>query len=357
MYKALNIQDNTEIVILDPKWLRAIHQIRELDHRDLLVCQGCRQPVRVRAGKLRRKHFAHKHLANCDYADESETLHNARAVLYEWLVTRFGENVTIEKKVESIDLFRPIDCWVQQGPSIFAYWIFDSTLKPEKRGILQSSAKKLGIPIHWVFCQEMLRTEQDHPEKLILSTTEREFIQPSRYDKLFTGGYSTKGSLHYLDADNRKLLTARGLALVHQPQVYQGFHMTSDLEKVQVSPQDGEFVHDGEHDKLQNYEQQLMTIGTSPNRRWERFALERSLSLANRPLESQNSNSDNESDLLDTFNNKSENQALNEISPQIYPGAKTGTCLFCGKSTQDWWWYDGKTGHCKCRSCLSQGKS
>ena len=106
MYKALDTRTNTEVVILDPKWLRVIDQLRELDRQDILVCQGCHQPVRVRAGKYRRKHFAHKQLENCDYADESAVLQNARAVLYEWLVSKYGEEVTIEKKLEGMDLFQ-----------------------------------------------------------------------------------------------------------------------------------------------------------------------------------------------------------------------------------------------------------
>jgi competence CoiA-like predicted nuclease len=81
MYKALDIRDNTEVVILDSKWLRAINQLREFDHQDILVCQGCKQPVRVRAGEQRREHFAHKHLENCDYADESAVLRNSLAVI------------------------------------------------------------------------------------------------------------------------------------------------------------------------------------------------------------------------------------------------------------------------------------
>ena len=133
MYKALNIRDNAEIVILDLKWLRSITQLRAYDHQDLLVCQGCKQPVRVRAGEHRQVHFAHKHLNNCDYADELAVLRNARAVLYEWLVSKFGENVTIEKKTDEVDLFRPIDCWVIQGSTVFAYWIFDKQLKLGKR--------------------------------------------------------------------------------------------------------------------------------------------------------------------------------------------------------------------------------
>ena len=36
MYKALDIRDNTEIVILDSKWLIAINQLDEYDRQDLL---------------------------------------------------------------------------------------------------------------------------------------------------------------------------------------------------------------------------------------------------------------------------------------------------------------------------------
>ena len=249
MYKALDIRDNTEIVILDVKWLRAINQLREFDRQDFLVCQGCKQPVRVRAGEQRRKHFAHKHLENCDYADESAVLRNARAVLYEWLVSKFGKNVTIEKKIDGIDLFRPIDCWVNQDSTTFAYWIIDSTLKSEKRKILQNGLEKLGIHFNWVFAIEMFRTEQNDPDKLVLSTTEREFIQHSKYD-IPTKDYFGNGSLHYLDAENRKLITFRCLSLYHKPQIYRGISQISDLENILVSPQNGEFVHDGEYEKL-----------------------------------------------------------------------------------------------------------
>ena len=356
MYKALDIRDNTEIVILDPKWLRSINQLREFDHQDFLVCQGCKQPVRVRAGDQRRKHFAHKHLANCDYEDESSILRNARAVLYEWLVSKFGDNVTIEKKVDGIDLFRPIDCWVKQDSAVFAYWIFDSRLKSEKRKILQDSIEKLGIHVNWVFALEVLHTEQDHPDKLILSTTEREFIRRSKYDAPFTSGHFTNGSLHYLDIENRKMITFRGVSLYHEPQIYKGFNLTSDLEKLLISPQNGEFVHDGEHDKLQKYEQQLKVIGESPNMRWERFAFQKNPDFISQSLENQNLKNSNEREDLDILNKKSGHQNFEE-TPPTSSLFKTGTCVTCGEITQDWWWRDGKTGQCECHSCYKKSKS
>jgi hypothetical protein len=351
MYKALDIRDNTEVVILDPKWLRVINQLREIDRQNFLVCQGCKQPVRVRAGEQRREHFAHKHLENCEYADESDVLRNARAVLYEWLVSKFGEKVAIEKKVEGIELFRPIDCWVTLNSTVFAYWIIDSTLKPEKRWVLQSGLKKLGIHINWVFALEILRTEQGHPDKLVLSTTEREFIQHSKYD-LPVNGYGSNGSLHYLDAKNRRMATFRCLSLYHEPQIYKGIRQISDLKKILVSPQNGEFVHNGEHEKLQKYRQRLESGKKYLDRKGESLVIQNPSELIIQPLERSD-----ERKILDEQNKKTWDQTSENIPSFISIDSKTGACVFCGEITEDWWWYDGKTGHCKCRTCLKQGKS
>ena len=95
---------------------------------------------------------------------------------------------------------------------------------------MQEGLKKLGIQTNWVFALEMLRTEQDDPDKLVLSTTEREFIKRSKYD-IPGNGYYGKGSLHYLDAENRKLTTFRCLSLYHEPQIYNGRIQSSDLRK------------------------------------------------------------------------------------------------------------------------------
>ncbi len=327
MYKALDIRNNTEIVIIDPKWLRAINQLREFDRQDFLVCQGCGQPVRLRAGDRRREHFAHKHLENCDYAEGSAILHNSRAVLYEWLVGKFGDKVTVEKKIDGTDLFRPVDCWVEKDSVVFAYWIFDSTLKPKKRMDLQLIQEKPRIHFNWIFTANLLHVEPDHPDRIALSTNEREFIRDSKYDTVYAKGrLTTKGSLHYLDAENRKLSTFRSLSLYHGPQIYKGYFLSSDLKDVLVSPHQGEFVHRGEYEKLQEYQKQLKVNGELPCRKWGSSIFQREKDLHKTPVAS--------------------------FSPFVI-----GKCEFCGEMTSDWWSYDGKTGICKCKACLKQGKS
>ena len=56
MFKAIHTLDDQEIIILDPEWedVNKLNELRGLDRRDLLVCQECRQPVRVRAGEDRQ---------------------------------------------------------------------------------------------------------------------------------------------------------------------------------------------------------------------------------------------------------------------------------------------------------------
>src|SRR5512145_1200795 len=93
MYKAVFLQTGEEIIILHPYWRKRIEQLRVMDRADLLVCQGCRQPLRVKAGEMKRAHFAHKHLKACSYGSESPEILNARAVLYEWLLKEFDPEV------------------------------------------------------------------------------------------------------------------------------------------------------------------------------------------------------------------------------------------------------------------------
>jgi hypothetical protein len=122
-----------------------------------------------------------------------------------------------------------------------------------------------------------------------------------------------------------------------------------------ISPQNGEFVHDGEHDKLQKYEQQLKAIGKSPNKREEIFVVSRNPDLFSPSLENQNLKSATERDRLDTSRIVSVHLDLEE-APYICFESKV-VCIFCGEITQNWWWYDNPTNTCKCKPCREKGKS
>ena len=340
MFKSLNVQDGSEVIILDPKWLEDIEKLRVMARKNLLVCQGCNHPVGVRAGQERRRrpHSAHKSLADCTYIEESIALRNARAALYEWLVSKFGDHVTIERKIDSVDLPRPIDCWVEKDSKTFAYWIFDRGLKLEKRMHLFECFQKLKVNVNYVFSIDIFRRDDNHPESILLSTTERDFLSRSDYD------LKRGNTLHYLDPENRKITTFRGLHLVHQPQVYSGNNLTSNLEETLISPKNGEFVHKGEHEraKQQREERAALEIRLKEAEIWHHY-----VPLPVRP----------EAQPV-THPPPKPRDFGNMESPSISSLDKRGICVSCGRQTTDWFahWIEDGVGKCKCNQCMRQGK-
>jgi hypothetical protein len=351
VYKAINTRDGTAIIILDPRWANALDYLRSLDAQDLLVCQRCRQPLRVRAGQVKRWHFAHKHLLNCPYGQESPELLDARAVLYEWLVSKFGDKAVIEKTIAGTHFERPIDCWIERGSASIAYWIIDKATVPDDRETIRSGLGRLKVAVNWLFAISMLREDEDRPECVHLTTTERQFMQQTVYDPVVSSDPDGK-SLHYLDADSRTLTTFRGLHLVHAPQLFHGHKLSHIVAEILVAPETGEFVHTGEHERLQEYrqqqaelEKQLRQAQEAQAKRgpsWRQSVAERPSTLPAAPPRW---------------------MALLENKPE--PGNQAGTtpvyqaeavCEFCGKKTTDWWYFDPKTGLCKCRTCYQQGR-
>lgn len=337
MYKAINRDTNAEIVILEPAWADRLNSLRAWDRGDVLVCQECQQPVRVRAGRVRAWHFAHKHREDCPLGRESPQLLQARAALYRWLVAKFGaERVTLEKRINGSKLPRPVDCWVTGTQQSFAYWIFEAGLKPQRRDALHTALNRPDVLAHWLFLSAMLQQDEDNRETVYLTTTEREFMQSSEYDQ---PTMPRGGSLHYLDQETGRVTTYRGLRLKHSPQVFQGKQRVHPLDEILVSPKTGEFVHPGEHEQLQVYreEQQRqekiiakLTPLPSPQRP---LIVPPPTIVVSPPLISRSS--------ADSF----------PPSPGGALDMPAGICETCGEETRDWWYYDGKTGMCQCRKC------
>ena len=345
MFKSLNILNNKEIVIIDPKWQQDLDRLRAMDRADILVCQGCREPVRVRAGQKRRPHFAHKHRLSCSYSDESADLLDARAVLYEWLSGKFGESVSIEKKVEENYLFRPVDCWVEIDNKIFAYWIIDTSLTPEKRDKLRIGFNRLNVHVNYVFTFKMLRKLADDNSRINLTTTERDLMQRSKYDEVHDIGSDTGKSLHYLDTQQHQIITFRALNIVHLPQGYMGSEIRSELADTLVSPTNGEFVHSGEHEQLRQCQEEKAAI---ERRRREIQEQQQKIIVSSPQIFS------NQSPFFSQTSSKTSKTA--HESPIIDPQFKEGLCIFCGETTTDWWYHEGKSGLCKCKNCKNQGR-
>jgi hypothetical protein len=341
MYKALDKRTNVEIIILDPQWEDRLEQLRSMGRSDQLVCQGCLQPVRFRAGEIRHPHFAHKHLQGCSFGKESPKILVARAILYRWLQQKYPGNVSIEKNFTDLNLPRPIDCWVRAKKKVFAYWIIDRKLRAETRGKLHSIFNKLRVGVQWVFLSDMLEHAQNHEGCISLSTTERDFLFRSKYDEIILGNSNwwkdVGQTIHYLDIKNEKFLSYRSLDLVHSPSIFSGIKKEHLLQEMMISPKNGEFVHPGEHEQLklvkEEIERHRMKLKSEENQ-----ITKQSLFVPNQGTQAAAS-----------FRWKYREDDLKLEKKD----KEKGICIYCGELTDNWWhiWSENGVRKCKCRDC------
>lgn len=108
--------------------------------------------------------------------------------MYEWLVTKFGEQVTVEKKVDETSFSRPVDCGVQKDSGALAYWILEVAAPPQTRDALRDGFRRLAVVVQWVFLAPMLHEDAEMPNWVQLTTTEREFMRHTVYDDIVSQG-------------------------------------------------------------------------------------------------------------------------------------------------------------------------
>jgi hypothetical protein len=337
VYKAVHRDSGEEILTLSPFWRGKIKELRPLDREDLLLCQGCRQAVRLKAGAHKRPHFAHKHLQGCAIGDESARLLGARAVVYDWLSAQFPGQVDAEWSPAELDLPRPADCRVRLDEGGFVAWIVDTTLKLEIRQRIQAALSKAGTSVCWLLLSNLLRPDPNHPAWLLLSPTERDFLVQTPYDEIGRENRllaSEFGStLHYLDVERESLLTFRSLERVHAPNVFAGRREEAALAQVSILPE-GQIVYAGEERSLNA----------------SRVARARQTERVQRWLEPSTRRTAPQPEML-----REQPRAAGE--PAVLTQHEVVTCIYCGERTTDWWtaWTEDGERLGKCRTCLDRG--
>jgi hypothetical protein len=344
MYKAIHPQTEQEIIILSPLWLKRIAQLRAMDQADLLVCQGCRQPLRVKAGEVKRPHFAHKHLQACSFGTESAEILAARAVLYDWLFRQFGEAVDVEKELPASPLPRPVDCWVEASAGTFAYWIVESGIKLEPREAIKAAFNAPGVQFHVVFLASMLNEEKKEFQSLLLTPTERAFMKTTPFDEALAGIAEAGSSLHYLDTTAETLITYRDLRLHHRPNWYKGMKKTTRLDAMRASMLTGDPLHPGEMDRLRSFQKKQQRLEKKQQQFQQREAeWARRLSQNDQPGQQARSGW------------QSPPAPPERKPPPAQKEHPALPCALCGQITLDYWYaFTEESGRrlCHCRECL-----
>lgn len=371
MFKAIDTHKQQPVIILDPRWRDRIGELRSASQRGELVCQECRRPVQVRAGDVRRWHFAHRKREGCPIDSEDPDLLNARAVLYAWLVGKFGADaVAIEERIPGLP--RPIDCWVRRDPRPFGYWVVERTLGASARQLLLTTCAQHEVIMHWVLLAALLRPDLSVSGQVTLSTTERDLLVATPYDAPASSRRGPSGrSLHYLDAQRQTLTTWRGLSAWHPPAGYEGVERASALADLLVSPRTGEFVHPGEAEARRAYEAQLRAeeegrrLAEEQRQAWEppqpAAPAPPLLPLqldAGRPVDGDDLQLGAAAvrqgyQFLDVLRQRMDAAAGVRSEEEAPPAYR---CTICGQVTTDYWTYQRQAGTCECRTCLRSGR-
>jgi len=362
MFKAVHQSTGEEIISLDAKWVDDVAVLRKMDRQDILVCQECKQPLRLRAGTQKRWHFAHKHKINCTYGQESPALLQARALLYARLVTAFGDKVTLEKKMEGLELPRAIDCWVEREQGNLAYWIIDGGIKRDQRDVLKRTLVSTGAKINWVFVAALLHPGEDASNTVHLSQLQRQFQQASTYNALYGGHIKVPSTIHFLDGNTGTLTSYRALRLKHPPQLFAGHRHQHPLSDTLVAPKTGEFVHPGEREQWHAYQEEQARLRQEQQEQKTRAAKERIEREKVWRQQHRELMQRQQTSVPETWvRQKTTSPTIsNQISPQLplfSPSSQKPkpTCIFCGEQTDDWYFRDNK-GFCRCNQCLRNGK-
>jgi hypothetical protein len=349
MFRAQNKLNGDFLVSIDPVWCNQRETLANICQNEQAICPYCREPVRLRAGKLRRWYFAHQTLLNCPFTHESPTVLEARAALYDWLLTKIhgkpGWSVDVEVPVEDPSITKRVDCLLKSQSRAFAYIIFDKGMKLETRLELKHQVRRKGWHLNVLFAMDFFKPA-NYPNSVMLSTTERDFFTRTEFDLYNDIGREIFGSLFYINGKTREVKVIRRLSLLHSPQIFEGEIFDETLQKVLIAPKTGELVLPGEYEKLQALKEAKRSQEERDKERKERTLQEYLAAMQKAETTSERTG------------NETLKQTLLKPTPANNQQTRTNLpiCLICHQPSEDWWYYDGLTNTCKCQNCSERNK-
>ncbi len=349
MFRAQNKLNGNFLISIDTVWFNQREALVNICQADQVVCPYCKEPVRLRAGNYRRWYFAHKTLLNCPFTHESPIVLEARAALYEWLLTKIhnkpGWSVDVEIPTDDPSMKKRVDCLLKSQSRTFAYIIFDKGVKLETRMNLQSQIRQKGWHLNALFAMDFFKPA-NYPNSVMLSTTERDFLTITEFDLCDEIGRERYGSLFYINGKTRQVKIIRRAALMHPPQTFEGEIFDEELQKVLIAPKTGELVLPGEYEQLQALKEARRAQEQRDKEHRERI-LQEHLAMMKKT-----------ETLSERTGGKTLKQTVLEPPPENNQQTQAALpiCLICHQPSSDWWYYDGITNTCKCQNCSDRNK-
>jgi hypothetical protein len=326
MFVAIQAKDRSRVTSIACEWDTKEDRLRELTADGQLICPGCEQRLWLRTGQTRRRHFAHRTLVACPLAHESAEILEIKAVLYRWLETKYPTKVHLEMIIGQASPEPAADLLVEpDARHKFAYWVFDRQQRDRARWL--SRLQTPGLSTHFIHAASTLNLQ--NPDQVLLTASQRDFIQRSDYDHYTISGIG--GHLHYVNAEDSTVSILRGLWRVHKPNIHRYTRLCSGpLDSALISPKTGEIL------LADDVEARKIFLEHMPSRK--------SVSMEPRQQANPEPPDTGGEPVVDL--SAPEEPRLNLNGPF--------RCEICGVMTLDWSQASPSEGTCICRDCLKQ---
>lgn len=325
MFVAINLKNRSRVTSIAAQWNNRLELLRELTDSGQLICPGCEQLLWLRIGQKRRRHFAHRRLADCPLENQSAEVLEAKAQLYEWLESKYPGHVHIDMAIGVPGWVKPMDLLVEPEPDRkFGYWVFDR--QQRSRFDLLAYRRLPGVNVHFIHTESTLTIK---PEAgIVLTASQREFITGSDFDRAVA--WRDRGHLYFILGEESKLCIYRGLHCVHKPNVYQwAVERSRPLSEALINPRTGEIVFPEDVEARDERQRQLAEAHTDQHKTSP--ACHAGAGVTNQ-------------------------SPVTEPKPSTQPMNLNGPfrCEDCGVETFDWSISTPSAGTCVCRNCLKK---
>lgn len=213
-----------KIIATDPRWADRKEEYRTLCNNQA-ICPICQERIICKFGEIKQHHFAHRRNTDCPGNHDTEEHMLGKAILYEFLETRYGQEARIDLEHYIPELNMNCDLLVEfHDGRRWAVEFYCGSKEQALRDKIQYY-KKQKIDTTWLLSKPLFREHSSKQEVKILPR-ERLLLTETGIDKFYRGDWHTKvvvcglrmklprdqdcmGSLLYLDSEQKVISIMR----------------------------------------------------------------------------------------------------------------------------------------------------
>jgi len=224
-----------KVIATDPAWDHRKGEYRALCNEQA-VCPICQERIICKFGEINQHHFAHRHNTDCPGSHDTEEHMTGKAILYVFLMARYGHEATVDLEYYIPELKTTCDLLVQfQDGRKWAVEFYCGGKAQALRDKINYYEEQ-NILTSWLLSQQLCK-DNSSEKTVIISARDKLLIDKTGIDKYYIGEWykrivinrqrtdlpldgSSEGTLMYLDVEQKELRIFRALQSEYHHNTY-----------------------------------------------------------------------------------------------------------------------------------------